>query len=134
MRILLYFAATLLALVPLAAQSTDENVKLVRMTTLPASMILSKQQPVYPPDALDHRIQGVVKVAITIGKDGQVERAHLVSGHRLLAPAALQAVRRWTFQPTESHGEKVRVATQIAFSFTLAANGGGVVENVWPAL
>ena len=39
-----------------------------------------------------------------IGADGHVERMHLVSGHRLLAPAAMQAVRQWVFEPTQVDG------------------------------
>lgn len=100
-----------------------EDVKLLRMPSMPDSKILHKVQPAYPPDAVDHRIQGVVKIGVTIGADGHLERMNLISGHKLLAPAAMQAVRRWVFEPTQVDGHAVKVATEISIPFDLDAFG-----------
>src|ERR1700735_1291740 len=100
-----------------------DDVKLVRIPSLPDSKILHKVQPAYPPDAVDHHIQGVVTVSVMIGTDGRIERMHLISGNKLLAPAAMQAVRRWVFEPTQAQGHAVKVMTQIAIPFSLDASG-----------
>jgi protein TonB len=44
----------------------------------------------------------------------------VISGHPLLAPAALEAVKQWVYQPTLLNGEPVEVATQIDVNFTLS--------------
>ena len=106
-----------------------DDVKLVRMQAMPESKILHKEQPVYPPDAAEHHIQGLVKLSVMIGTDGHVDRIHLVSGHRLLAQAAMQAVRRWVFAPTEAEGHAVKVMTQISVPFDLDAYGKPVAPR-----
>ena len=44
----------------------------------------------------------------------------MVSGHPLLVPAALEAVKQWVYQPTLLNGEPVEVVTQIDVNFTLS--------------
>jgi len=56
-------------------------------------MVISKVQPIYPPDAKAARVQGSVVIAVIIGKDGNVQSERLVSGHPLLSPAAMDAVK-----------------------------------------
>jgi protein TonB len=43
----------------------------------------------------------------------------VASGHPLLVPAALDAVRQWRYRPTLLNGEPVEVITQIDVNFTL---------------
>jgi protein TonB len=75
--------------------------------------------PVYPALARQARIQGVVVLSVVIGKDGSVQELKLVSGHPLLAPAALDAVKQWTYKPTLLNGQPVDVSTQATVNFTL---------------
>ncbi len=103
-----------------------EDVKLLRMNSMPESKIVHKVQPAYPLDAADLHIHGLVKVSVLIGTNGHVENTRLVSGHPLLAPAAMQAVRQWVFEPTEVQGKAVKVITQIAVPFDLDAHGNPV--------
>jgi protein TonB len=51
-------------------------------------------QPDYPADARDARIQGTVVLRAVISKDGSIEKLTLVSGHPMLAPAAIDAVKQ----------------------------------------
>jgi protein TonB len=67
------------------------------------------------------RIQGSVKLQATISKDGSVENLQVVSGHPLLVPAAIQAVRQWKYKPTVLNGEPVEVITEIDVNFTLSS-------------
>ena len=83
------------------------------------SFVLSKVPPQYPQDAKDQHIQGVVVLKASIGKEGSVENLVLVSGHPLLAPAAIEAVKQWKYQPYLLNGAPVEVETQISVNFTL---------------
>jgi TonB family protein len=82
--------------------------------------LVSQPLPVYPPDAKQARIQGVVKLNATIAKDGTIQHLEVISGHPLLIPAALDAVRQWVYEPTLLNGQPVEVVTEIDVNFTLA--------------
>jgi TonB family protein len=66
----------------------------------------SKVQAVYPDLARKMNITGTVKVEVTVAPNGSVKDAKVVGGHPLLANAALDAVRKWRFEPAamESSG------------------------------
>ena len=85
-------------------------------------MVISKVPPIYPADAKAARIQGSVIIGVVIGRDGNIQSEHLVSGHPLLAPAALDAVKQWKYRPYLLNGQAVEVDTQITTNFTLASN------------
>lgn len=82
--------------------------------------LLQHSEPVYPPLAQQARISGVVHLNAIIGKDGTVENLTVASGHPLLVPAALQAVKQWVYAPTLLNGQPVEVVTQIEVNFTLS--------------
>ncbi|MGO4883210.1 MAG: TonB family protein [Bryobacteraceae bacterium] len=82
--------------------------------------ILSAPQPVYPVLARQARIEGTVRLEAVISRDGTILNLHAVSGHPLLIPAALEAVRHWVFRPTSLNGDPVEVATEIDVNFTLS--------------
>ena len=84
------------------------------------SKLVSQTRPAYPPEAKQQRIQGSVHLAAVIGKDGAIQQLELISGHPLLAEAAIEAVRQWVYQPTLLNGNAVEVATQIDVNFTLS--------------
>jgi protein TonB len=81
--------------------------------------LVNQPKPVYPPLAKQARIQGTVRFNAIIGRDGAIANLQVVSGHPLLVPAALEAVRQWRYQPTLLNGEPVEVVTQIDVNFTL---------------
>jgi len=81
--------------------------------------LLNQPKPVYPPLAKQARIQGTVRFNAIIGRDGAIANLVVVSGHPLLVPSALEAVRQWKYQPTLLNGEPVEVVTQIDVNFTL---------------
>jgi TonB family protein len=82
-------------------------------------MVVSKVPPVYPADA---KIQGSVVMNVIIGKDGNVQSERIVSGHPLLLPAAMDAVKQWKFRPYLLNGNPVEVDTQITVNFTPPPN------------
>jgi len=82
--------------------------------------LIRQPKPIYPPLAKQARISGVVKLNAIIGKDGTIQNLTLASGHPLLVPAAMEAVKQWVYQPTLLNGEPVEVVTQIDVNFTLS--------------
>jgi protein TonB len=82
--------------------------------------LIDQPKPAYPPLAKQARISGTVKLNAVIAKDGTIMNLEVVSGHPLLVPAALDAVKRWRYQPTMLNGEPVEVVTQIDVNFTLS--------------
>jgi TonB family protein len=66
----------------------------------------SKVQPTYPELARKMNIAGTVKIEVVVAPNGTVREARVVGGHPVLANAALDAAKRWRFEPapTESTG------------------------------
>jgi len=66
----------------------------------------SKVQPAYPELAHKMNISGTVKIEVVVAPNGTVKDARIVGGHPVLAQAALDAARKWRFEPaaTESTG------------------------------
>jgi TonB family protein len=83
-----------------------------------------KVEPKYPKEALKKKIQGTVVLHGTIVKDGSVSSLSTVSGDPALAQAAIDAVRKWRYEPYELN--QVRVETQIAINVTFKIDDAGV--------
>src|SRR5260221_8350608 len=60
-----------------------------------AALLVNKVQPVYPPLARQTRISGTVRLHALISKSGSIESLEAISGHPLLAPAAMDAGQQW---------------------------------------
>ncbi len=93
----------------------------VRVSTgVATGLLLKKVQPNYPPLAKSARIQGHVLLTAEISKDGTIQGLKLVSGHPMLAPAAIEAVKQWRYKPYLLNGEPVAVETQVDVIFSLS--------------
>ena len=86
----------------------------------PQGLLIHQVKPTYPPLAKQARIQGAVVLQAVIGKDGTIQNLRVVSGHPMLTPAAIDAVKQWRYKPYFLNGEPVEVETQITVNFTLA--------------
>ena len=75
--------------------------------------------PVYPPMALQARVQGVVIISATISASGEVIDATVLNAQPLLAQAAVDAVRQWRFTPTRLNGVAVPVVMTVTVNFQL---------------
>jgi protein TonB len=98
--------------------ATPQRVRVSQGVT--QGLLLRKIQPAYPPLARQARIQGSVLLQAEISKDGSIQNLRLISGHPMLAPAAIEAVKQWKYKPYILNGEPVEVETQITVNFTLA--------------
>ncbi|HUO17138.1 MAG TPA: TonB family protein [Verrucomicrobiae bacterium] len=85
-----------------------------------SGLLIRKVNPTYPPLARQARIQGTVILQAEISKEGNITNLQLVSGHPMLAPAAIEAVKQWKYRPYLLNGEPVEVETQVQVNFTLA--------------
>jgi protein TonB len=77
-------------------------------------------QPTYPQLAKQARIQGHVLLQAEISKEGVIQNLQLLSGHPMLAPAAIEAVKQWRYKPYLLNGEPVAVETQVDVNFSLS--------------
>lgn len=85
-----------------------------------AAWLIKKVMPVYPPLARQARISGAVRLVGVVAKDGTIQQLQVVSGHPMLVPSALDAVRQWVYRPTLLNGEAVEVIAPIDVIFTLS--------------
>jgi len=75
----------------------------------------TKVAPIYPELARRMNITGVVKVQITVEKNGGIKNTKLVGGHPILASAAMDAVRKWRY---ESAAEETTGVVEFRFDPT----------------
>ncbi len=80
-------------------------------------MILRKTPPVYPKFAQDAHITGKVVLKATITKQGTIEGVQVLSGPKILAPSAVEAVRTWKYRPYLLDGQPVSVETNVTIVF-----------------
>ena len=102
----------------------NRNVVLAQSKPIPIShmdpgMLITRIEPRYPDIARRARIQGVVVIGALIGKDGRMVSLNVVSGHPMLVPAALDAVRQWRYRPYVLNNQPVEVETRVEVNFTL---------------
>lgn len=98
-----------------------EQPKVVRLGgNVLASKLVRRIAPQYPTLARNMRVSGTVKLHAVIARDGTVKDLRALSGHPLLVPAAISAVREWLYTPTLLNGEPVEVSAPIDVHFTLA--------------
>ena len=76
-------------------------------------------KPDYPREAQDKRIQGVVIMEVVIGPNGKVRDARVLRSVPGLDQAALAAVRKWEYAPTQRNGVAVPVLMTVNIGFTL---------------
>jgi protein TonB len=85
-----------------------------------SGLLIKKVNPTYPPLARQARIQGQVVLHAEISKEGTIQNLQLISGHAMLAPAAIEAVKQWRYKPYLLNGEPVAVETEVIVNFSLS--------------
>jgi len=107
-----------LGAVPRLAAAQPRRVRISQGVT--KGLLIQKIEPKYPPLALQAHIWGQVVLRAIIGKDGDIKELGLVSGHPLLAPAAIEAVRQWHYRAYLLNGEPVEVETIVTVNFQIS--------------
>jgi TonB family protein len=77
----------------------------------------SKVQPMYPELARKMNLAGVVKIEVVIGTNGIVKNTKVIGGHPVLVESAVDAVRRWRYEPSSEE-----TTTTVEFRFNGPAN------------
>ena len=76
-------------------------------------------QPVLPCLARAARIEGDVRLAVVVGKDGAVMEIRLISGHPFLVSSAMESVKHWRYRPAKVAGQVVESIVMATVQFRL---------------
>jgi TonB family protein len=106
--------------VPSVPPPADGTKRITIGGNVQQAKLISQPKPVYPPLAKQAHISGVVHLRAIIGKEGNAIDLAVISGHPLLIPSAMEAVRQWVYRTTLLNGEPVEVITQIDVNYTLS--------------
>jgi len=131
--------------VPLQSAKAAPDAQIVisdSVTAASAPKLVHQVGPAYPPDAKAEKVQGLVVIDLTIGKDGAVKDAQLsasaptearlkqleakkgtpaaAEGDKRLAEAALAAVKQWRYQPILKDGKPVEFKATVTINFNIA--------------
>jgi TonB family protein len=80
----------------------------------------TKVNPSYPAEAERQHVEGPVILHISIDKNGNVSKVEPVSGHPLLIPAAIDAVKQWKYKPYLLNQAPVEVETAVLINFVIS--------------
>ena len=81
---------------------------------------LKDVKPVYPDEAKQDRIQGIVIMECTISTEGKVTDIKVMRGVPELIDAAIEAVKQWEYTPTVRDGVTVPVIMTVVVNFHLS--------------
>lgn len=82
-----------------------------------APRVVFAPDPVYPILARQARISGAVVIDAVIDTQGNVVEMQAVSGQPILARAAMEALRRWKYEPTILGSDPVPVRLLVTITF-----------------
>jgi len=75
--------------------------------------VKSKVSPQYPELARKLNLSGTVKVEVVISANGTVKSTKIIGGHPLLVESAVDAIKRWRYEPASAD-----TTTVVEFHFT----------------
>lgn len=111
--------ATSNAAVPKFIPVQPQRVRISQGVT--RGLLIRRVEPAYPTLARSARVQGEVVLSAIISVNGDIENLQLVSGHPMLVPAAITAVKQWKYKPYLLNGQPTEVETTITVIFTLSS-------------
>lgn len=96
---------------------SDEPFRIGGGIRPPAKIV--NADPVYPPEAREARVQGVVIMEVTLSPTGEVSDVEVLRSVPQLDEAAVAAVRQWRYEPTLVDGEPVPILLTVTVNFML---------------
>jgi TonB family protein len=75
--------------------------------------------PEYPKNALDAKVEGLVRLEGVVGADGRFEELRVVEGDKDLAAGATSAISKWRFRPAKKNGKHIQEPVRINVLFRL---------------
>ena len=80
--------------------------------------LISRVLPEYPQMAQESGVQGDVVIKTTIDAKGHVVNTQVISGPPLLRAPALDALRRWRYEPSTLNGQPIAVQMLVTIKFS----------------
>ena len=114
--------ASSLPVVPAHPVGSTNAAERVRLSPDAVQVVQHSVQPDYPLLAKEMKVQGSVVLQALIGKDGNIQDLHVLSGPAILSEAARQAVKQWRFRPYMQNGEAVETEARVTVNFTILAH------------
>ena len=104
------------------ANTPPANASTTAPTHVPAAQqekkLTKRVAPVYPKEAFDAKLTGIVNLETTISVDGKVTNLRPIgNADPILLKAAEDAVKQWVYKPTTVNGMKVEVITIVSINF-----------------
>ena len=96
-----------------------QNQAATRISHVQKPRLIKKVEPIYPHHALLARIQGRVIVEAVTDISGNVVKTTVIAGPPLLKAAAVEAVRKWVYEPYIIDGYPKPVIFIVNVNFTL---------------
>ena len=81
--------------------------------------LIHKVNPRYPVAARVEHKEGEVVLQITVGANGRVRNIRVVKADPILAPAAIDAVRQWRYEPYKLNGHPIDAEATVRVAFKL---------------
>tara|TARA_R110002072_G_scaffold299632_1_gene475507 strand:+ start:89225 stop:90094 length:870 start_codon:yes stop_codon:yes gene_type:complete len=102
-------------------QSANSVARAVGTVPTKPAQAISNPNPVYPPVAVQQRLEGRVILSVTISTSGAVTKVVVAEscGHEVLDQAALDAVCQWRFSPATQDGMAVEWTARLPIRFRL---------------
>ena len=73
----------------------------------PERKVRVKVEPVYPEIARKMNLNGAVRVQVVISASGNVKETKVIGGHPILVTAAVDAVKKWKFDPASAENTEI---------------------------
>ena len=73
--------------------------------------------PIYPPEAREAGVEGVVILELIVGQTGDVSEVTVLRSVPMLDAAAVDAVKQWQYVPTLLNGEPVDLLMTVTMNF-----------------
>lgn len=96
-----------------------QNQTATRISSVQKPRLIRKVEPIYPKAALLSHTQGRVIIEAVTDIYGRVIKTTVISGHPLLKPAAVEAVRQWVYEPYIIDGNPRPVIFIVNVNFAL---------------
>jgi TonB family protein len=114
------FTVTVTFMLQNEPERKDENNALARLQDGQRPRLIKKVSPVFPPEALEKKIEGIVVLEAVMDEKGEVRSARMVSSpNQLLTDAAMTAVKQWVYEPYLVKGKAMPVIFTVTVTFSL---------------
>ncbi len=105
-----------------AAKSADDKDEMLPLDKHPVIIDSTLVRPDYPEAEKKDGIEGTVILLVQVTAEGSVDSVevdHAIPDHPAFSVAAIEAVRKWRFEPGEMDGEPVTCKVKIPIKYAL---------------